>query len=85
MAPTTHSSAPALSPWYTAAALLGGLFLMSGADGQQRVQLIFLVLAAGCVALGHWQPVWQDALQRWLDAHPAARSVVYGGTAFWRS
>lgn len=52
------------------AAIFGILFTLSGADGQQDAQLVFLGLAAGSLLLAeHWPPL-AAALHRWIERHP---------------
>ncbi len=70
--------APALR---VAAAVFGALFLMSGADGQQRVQAVFLLLAAVCLALEHSAPLWRPPLRHWLRTHPRLRLLLPGPLA----
>ncbi len=69
--------------WDLLAAVMGALFLMSGADGQQQVQAIFLVLAAGCVLAGRFAPVLRAWVTQWLQHHPQARAALHLGTPFW--
>ena len=65
----------------SAAAVFGALFLMSGADGQQRVQAVFLLLAAVCLALEHSAPLWRPPLRHWLRTHPRLRLLLPGPLA----
>lgn len=77
----TNTAQPSSSGWRVMAAVMGGLFLMSGADGQQRVQAVFLLLA--CVSLGMdalW-PALGAWVGRWLEEHPQARAALGVGPA----
>jgi len=69
--------------WDVLAAVMGALFLMSGADGQQNVQAMFLVLAAGCLIAGRYAPALRAGVTQWLQHHPHARSALHLGSPFW--
>lgn len=52
------------------AAIFGILFMLSGADGQQNIQLIFLGLACGSLLLAEqWLPL-RAVVNRWFEQHP---------------
>ncbi len=69
--------------WHIMAAIMGALFLMSGADGQQNVQAIFLVLAVVFVAAGRFAPLIRGWVTGWLQSHPQARTFLHTGAPFW--
>lgn len=77
----TDSTGP--TAWDTMAAVMGALFLMSGADGQQNVQAIFLLLAAVFVAAGRLAPSFRVWFNGWLRSHPQARTFLHSGATFW--
>lgn len=71
------------SPWQILAAIMGALFLMSGADGQERVQVTFLVLAAVSIVIDRYSPLLRQQVGTWLQAHPQLRTALHSGSSFW--
>lgn len=71
------------SPWQILAAIMGALFLMSGADGQERVQVTFLLLAAACLVVERFLPILRQHLDAWLQGHPQLRTALHSGSSFW--
>lgn len=71
------------SAWDILAAIMGALFLMSGADGQQHVQAMFLAVAGACLVAGRFAPAIRGWLAAWLHSHPQARTFLHSGAPFW--